>query len=321
MTLANRHPAPAEPSGPDPLVSVIIPVYNRAGHIATTLETVFRQTYARLEVIVVDDGSTDGSSEVLDDLTPQITVVHQENLGAASARNAGFARSSGSIIMFLDSDDAWLPDAVEARVRVLQRAGPAVPCVMCDLRMQRADGTVETMFASRKLRPPHEVGLWTNPADVLSTRFLFTNQTLAIRREAFERLGGYDEGLWVMEDFEFAMRLASTTPWAYTTAVLATWHEGSSESLTAAAGLDPVRLNRTIAGLCRRLGERGVAASGISRLGIAHMIRRAERNERLASANGWRALTLRSQRFLEEEVAERLVRHSPAYPAIRSIPL
>ncbi len=103
-------------------------------------------------------------------------------------------------------------------------------------------------------------------------------------------------------------------PWAYTTDVLAVWHEGSSESLTAAAAQDPVRLNRTIATLCRRLGEGGEPVSGLTRRAIAHMARRAERNVRLASAQGWSAVVLRSQRFLEESVAERLFRHSACVP-------
>src|ERR1700753_1936926 len=103
---------------PMPLVSVVIPTYNRAGLIATAIESVFAQTYPNLEIIVVDDGSVDGTADVFRDLdqasssswgkVPRIRYLYQKNMGQSCARNTGIAAAQGDWIAFLDSDDYWL---------------------------------------------------------------------------------------------------------------------------------------------------------------------------------------------------------------------
>jgi glycosyltransferase involved in cell wall biosynthesis len=316
---------PAHPvagDGKGPLVSVIIPTYNRAHSIGETVESALRQTYRGLEVVVVDDGSTDETAAVLARYAPPVRVVRQANQGVARARNAGVGASRGSILMFLDSDDLWAERAVEVRVDVLERAGADVPCTMCDLVLHRSDGTAGSMFAQRRLRPKHRQGLWTNVADVLATRFLFTNQTLAVRRDAFVEAGGFDESLWVMEDFDLAMRLARLGPWAFTSEPLAVWHEGSADSLTTAATASRGRLEATIVDICRRVLASGTPLSRMARTGLRFQVRKAARAGRLAAQpSTFERRYLQAQRFIEEEVAERLFRHSPLYPAIRSRPL
>ena len=92
------------------LISVIIPVFNVRPYLAKALESVIRQTYSHLEIIVVDDGSTDGSGDICDEFAARderIKVIHQENRGLSAARNAGLDRAAGEYIAFLDSDDAW----------------------------------------------------------------------------------------------------------------------------------------------------------------------------------------------------------------------
>lgn len=94
-------------------ISIVIPVFNVKPYLDRCISSVLRQTYKDLEIIIVDDGSTDGSSELCDTLATldgRITVVHQENQGLSSARNAGIIRATGEYVMFLDSDDAWLLD-------------------------------------------------------------------------------------------------------------------------------------------------------------------------------------------------------------------
>lgn len=99
----------------EPLVSVIIPVYNVLPYLREALDSVINQTYKNLEILIVDDGSTDGSGEVCDEyLTdPRVVVIHQENKGLSGARNTGLDRMTGEYVAFLDSDDAFMPEMIE----------------------------------------------------------------------------------------------------------------------------------------------------------------------------------------------------------------
>ncbi|MEE9254749.1 MAG: glycosyltransferase family A protein, partial [Pseudomonadales bacterium] len=242
---------------------MIIPTYNRASTIGATLDSALSQTYRALEILVVDDGSTDDTQEVLAAFSQDIINIRQVNRGVAAARNAGIHRSRGSIVMSLDSDDLWFPQTVETQVDVLEAAGRAVPCVMCNLTISNGDGNDVAMFTERKLRPQYSEGLWTNVQDVLTTRFLWTNQTLAIRREVLEVIGLFDESLWVMEDFDLAMRLSTLGPWAYTTQTLAIRHGGSPYSLTELAQRDRKRLNATLLAICRKMQADDVPRSRV----------------------------------------------------------
>ena len=102
-----------------PLVSVIIPVYNVTSYLREALDSVAKQTYLHLEIIIVDDGSTDSSGEICDGFAERdsrITVIHQENRGLSAARNTGLDRATGQVIAFLDPDDAFLPDCIQIMV-------------------------------------------------------------------------------------------------------------------------------------------------------------------------------------------------------------
>jgi glycosyltransferase involved in cell wall biosynthesis len=304
------------------LVSVIIPTYNRASTIGATLDSALSQTYRALEILVVDDGSTDDTQEVLAGFSQDIINIRQENRGVAAARNAGINRSRGSIVMNLDSDDLWLPQTVETQVDVLEAAGDGVPCVMCNLTMSRGDGDDVAMFTERKLRPRYSEGLWTNVQDVLTTRFLFTNQTLAIRREVFEVIGLFDESLWVMEDFDLAMRLSTLGPWAYTTQTLAIRHWDSPNSLTAQTETDRKRLNATLLAICRKIQANEVPRSRVARSAVAYMARKSIRGLRLAEPAPPSAQAfLRAQAFVEEKILERGYRNSWLFPRLESFTL
>ena len=99
------------------LVSVVVPVYNRENLVGKTLNSILRQTYPQVETIVVNDGSTDGSLEVLrsykQNYPEQIVVINQKNMGQALARNNGIKKANGEFIAFLDSDDTWVPEKLE----------------------------------------------------------------------------------------------------------------------------------------------------------------------------------------------------------------
>ncbi len=109
-----------------PLVSVVIPTYNRAQMVSEAVRSVLEQTFGDLEVIVVDDGSTDGTREALKPHADKIRYLRQENSGVSAARNRGIAEARGSLIAFLDSDDLWLPAKLKNQVLFFQ---------LCDIQI------------------------------------------------------------------------------------------------------------------------------------------------------------------------------------------
>jgi glycosyltransferase involved in cell wall biosynthesis len=229
-----------------PLVSIIIPTYNRAQLLPAAIESVLGQGYPNTEVIIVDDGSTDDTQEVLGRFGNRINVVTQENKGAAAARNIGIRSSKGEIVAFLDSDDLWLPTKLERQVALLEKAGHAVPCCLSNIELAYSEGRVGSSFDLSLIKPSIEEGLWINVLEVLATRFILFNQAVAIRREALERVGGYNENYLIMEDHDLALRLALLGPWAFIRQPLVVWNEGSPGSLTKQAENQLVNLFKTI---------------------------------------------------------------------------
>src|SRR3954470_1099780 len=208
----------------NPLVSAIIPTYNRDKVISNAVDSILKQTYENIEIIVVDDGSRDGTRERLAKYGDKISVIAQKNAGPAAARNRGIKASRGQFIAFLDSDDEWLPNKVEQQVSLLRRAGNAVPCCLCNIRM-RWDVSERESFDIAWLKPSASEGIWVNVDEVLATRFVLFNQGIMIRREAIEKIGGFDESLRLLEDHELALRLSLEGPWAFIREPLVVWHE------------------------------------------------------------------------------------------------
>lgn len=220
------------------LVSVIIPTYNRARTIARALNSVFTQTYGPLEVIVVDDGSTDGTTEALAPYGDRIQLVRQKNQGPAAARNTGIKAATGEIITFLDDDDSWLPDKIERQVKLLQATrSSGVKCCVCNAKMVYPTGAV-TSFARAGLHPAQPEGIWTNPTEVLIDRFVLFNQVIAVWRETLEEAGYFRQDLWLMEDYDLALRLSLMGPWAFMTDPLVIWHGDANSNSSQFSQLD-----------------------------------------------------------------------------------
>lgn len=217
-----------------PLVSVIIPTYNRGSIIGRTIDNVFEQTYRNIEVIVVDDGSTDGTASVLDRYGNRIRVRTQQNSGPAVARNHGVRAARGDIIAFQDSDDLWKPTKIERQVRLLEK-DRSVPCCLCNVLLRVVDGAQLTSFDHSLVHPTHEEGLWINILEVLATRFVLFNQAAAIRRGAFERIGGFDQSLKYLEDYDLPLRLAMEGPWFGIREPLVLYSEGTDSSFSQQA--------------------------------------------------------------------------------------
>ncbi|HEX3857602.1 MAG TPA: glycosyltransferase [Verrucomicrobiae bacterium] len=212
------------------LVSVIIPSYNRAGTIERAVNSVLAQTWKSLEVIVVDSESTDGTLKILAAYGDRIQVIRQKKEGPGAARNAGIKAAKGEIISFLDSDDEWLPHKTERQVKLLQATESlGVKCCVCNARMEFITGTIYS-FAAARLHPKLNEGVWINPAEVLTTRFLFFNQVVAVRRDALEQAGYFRQG--IMEDYDLALRLSLVGPWAFIADPLVVWHEQAGDNLS-----------------------------------------------------------------------------------------
>ena len=171
-------------------VSVIVPVFNAAAFLAATIGSVFRQRHNRLEVIVVDDGSTDGSSAIATEWGERIRYVRQPNAGPPSARNRGLRLATGQFITFIDADDLWPDDRLETQLRLFA-SHPDVDIVAGRFQWVRA---VESGDSPAHLAPIAE------PRNPLSLG------TGLFRRRVFETVGEMDETLWCSDDVDWYLR-------------------------------------------------------------------------------------------------------------------
>jgi glycosyltransferase involved in cell wall biosynthesis len=250
-----------------PGVSVIIPTFNRANVISETIDSVLAQTYRDTEIIIVDDGSTDDTSKKLSVYGNRIRVVHQENAGTSAARNRGIEVSTAKIIAFQDSDDLWRPSKLERQMSLLTRLDSSVPCCLCNALMQNlyGDGRELLSFDIAGISSPYSEGLWLNVTEVLASRSVLFNQTVAVRRQALEKVGGFDAELRNAEDYDLSLRLSLEGPWAFITEPLTIWRAGASNSLSKMAVQDQITLKQNEIKIFERMLAR-VKDSGQERI-------------------------------------------------------
>jgi glycosyltransferase involved in cell wall biosynthesis len=186
---------------PSPLVSVILPVYNRATWIARAIDSVLAQSYRNFELIVVDDGSTDDTRAVLDRYRDRITIVTQENRGAYVARNHALRIARGELIAFIDSDDAWLPNRLADQIPLFAR--PTVGLVFGDAVHMSADLelTKRTCFL---VSPPRRGRV---AAEFARANFVPTT-TVTVRRSCLDEAGGFSEQNALSADYLMWFRIA-----------------------------------------------------------------------------------------------------------------
>lgn len=194
-------------------VSVIIPTYNRAELIIETIQSVLDQTFDDFEIIVVDDGSTDNTKQVVDGFKDsRIKYIYQENRGVANARNNGIKASSGEYIAFLDSDDMWLPENLELKVKMLD-SHPDVALVSSDCYLID-DDTGATVHRFWDKRPyDHLLEQVGGPRQPLALATLLTPTAALIRRRVFvEEVGVFDESLRYSSDWDIWLRILPRLP-------------------------------------------------------------------------------------------------------------
>jgi glycosyltransferase involved in cell wall biosynthesis len=185
-----------------PRVSVVIPTYNHARWVGHAIRSVAAQRFRDLEIIVVDDGSTDDTARVVRDTEVPLRYVRQDNRGLSGARNTGIAAARGALVGFLDADDLWLPDKLSLQVAFLDARAEAAlvyaDAVFFDEGTQRTVGTHAARHA--------------HPSGRILTALLFDNPisspTPLVRRTALAQAGGFDESLQACEDWDMWIRIA-----------------------------------------------------------------------------------------------------------------
>jgi glycosyltransferase involved in cell wall biosynthesis len=186
-----------------PTVSVVIPVYNARHVIQETLQSVLAQTWPDYEIIVIDDGSTDGSDKVIEQFAGCLRYIRQDNRGVAKARNHGIAESTGRYVALLDHDDLWHPTKLEKQVTVLEQR-PTAGMVVTDVSHIDHAG-----------RPMGIIGAGYNPSETFARLFIRgyvpTPSAAMIRRSVLDAVGGFDERFRSagLDDHELWTRIAA----------------------------------------------------------------------------------------------------------------
>lgn len=198
---------------PSPSVSVVIPTFNRARFIGTAVQSVRDQSHACTEIVIVDDGSTDDTAQVVAALGEGIRYVKQANAGPAAARNRGILEATGDLVAFLDTDDRWLPDKTALQVDILRR-NPSVALVSADMAIEDGTGArlvdsnfvlrqLQTLFADLDGQPVPDA-----PRLLLKVNYINTSTVLA-RRDVLLAMNGFDTRLRYGEDLELWLRIAA----------------------------------------------------------------------------------------------------------------
>jgi glycosyltransferase involved in cell wall biosynthesis len=200
-----------------PRVSVIIPAFDAARTLEQAIASVRAQTYTDFEIVAVDDGSTDGSIEILGRYSGAVKILRQQNRGPSAARNLGIANSTAEFLGFLDADDWWKPGFLTTMVTALDREPQSV-MAYCDLQLVDSLGRPfqTSLMAVREHRPP-------TVQDMLDTLWPIMPTGALIRRGALAAVGGYPEALRAFEDVYLWLLLREQGPFAYVPEDLAMW--------------------------------------------------------------------------------------------------
>jgi len=271
-----------------PLVSIVTPAYNQAEYLAHTLDSMVAQDYPNIEYLVLDDGSTDSTPEVLRRYDGRVQWERQPNMGQSRTLNKGWARSRGEYIGYLSSDDLLLPNAVSTLVKALEE-NPQVVVAYCDFDLIDNEGK--------------RVGLAQSPEfdhdRMLEQLICPPGPGALFRRSVFEKVGGWNEQLRKIPDFEFWLRAARLGPFMRIPQVLAQYrvHEES-------ASIRPVPVERSMEIVDTMKAYWGAANNTLARLSLASAHLRAAKSHAQSGRPGdaltqfWRACLYRPKTLI-----------------------
>ncbi|HTZ95281.1 MAG TPA: glycosyltransferase family A protein [Terriglobales bacterium] len=205
----------------NPKVSVVIPTYNRAAKVQKSVESALAQTFSDLEVIVVDDGSSDNTEKaVAERFGDRVRYFYQSNQGASASRNKGIAEARGEWIAFLDSDDEWEPDKLEWQLKTLEQFAPQCGGCYTDVRLVNNSET-RTFFqlAEESYRHTGEIGISEAALKLLvrpgGAGMVICLSSFMGRTDLIKKSGGFDLKLPYSQDSELLFRLAMQTKFCY----------------------------------------------------------------------------------------------------------
>ncbi|MBW1698889.1 MAG: glycosyltransferase [Deltaproteobacteria bacterium] len=216
-----------------PLVSVIIPTFNRGWILKEAIDSVLAQDFKHFELIIVDDGSTDNTRQVLEPYSDRLAIIRQQNAGVSSARNRGIASARGQFVAFLDSDDLWLPQKLSRQVSFFESNPDALICQTEEIWVRNG------VRVNPKNRHKKESGTIFKRSLALC---LVSPSAVMVRRSLFDKVGGFDETLPACEDYDLWLRVSYRYPIHLIETPLIVKRGGHPDQLSLSAGLDRFRI-------------------------------------------------------------------------------
>ncbi len=269
----------------DGLVSVLIPTYNRSYCVARAIDSALAQTYPHVEVLVIDDGSTDGTRALIQERYGQdarVRYVHRQNGGVSAARNHGLRAARGDYVAFLDSDDVWKPWKLQVQIACLKRL-PAAGMIWSDMEAVDPEGRVQS---PRYLRTMYHAYQWFRYEDLYRESYpliqvvpelgevvaggtLYTGNiysqmlvgnlvhtsTAVVRRERLEKVREFREDFATGEDYEFHFRTCRAGPVAFIDVPSIQYQVGMADRLTRLNGDTAVNYLKTVTAALSRGGD------------------------------------------------------------------
>jgi glycosyltransferase involved in cell wall biosynthesis len=269
-----------------PLVSVILPVYNRAWCIRQAVDSVLAQIYGSRELIVVDDGSTDGTGRLLQEYGGQVSVIRQPNRGVSAARNRGVSAASGDFVAFLDSDDLWLPEKLARQTAFFQDHPETRICQTEEIWIRNG---VRVNPRLRHRKPSGDI--FERSLELC----LVSPSAVMIERRLLEQMGGFDESLPAAEDYDLWLRIGAKHPVFLIEEPLVVKRGGHPDQLSKTPGIDRYRiraLEKLLEGEKLTPEQRRAAAEALQKK-CAVYVGGCKKRGRLEEAKYYEALAVR----------------------------
>ena len=215
-------------------VSVIIPTYNRKNLLKRALHSVSNQTFVPKEIIVVDDGSSDGTKDWVLERFPDVRYIYQDNSGVSSARNSGIKEAIGSWIAFLDSDDEWMSNKLEQQKGVINSIQEAWLCHTNEIWIRNG-----VRVNQMKKHQKYGGNVFENCLDICR----ISPSSVLIKKEVFEMVGLFDESLKVCEDYDLWLRITAVLPVIFLDQPLIIKYGGHTDQLSRVdSGIEKYRI-------------------------------------------------------------------------------